>query len=102
MYGEDGWRGAHAALSILAFRPDWRALPSALLTVAKTPAQSFAVFTRSCVMAPQKEKIMNPTRIPGNEPDPGDMSTEPGIGAPNDDPDNHDLADDAENLGDFA
>jgi hypothetical protein len=49
-----------------------------------------------------KEKTMNPTRIPGNEPDPGDMSTEPGTGAQNDDRDNHDLPDEAENLGDFA
>ena len=45
---------------------------------------------------------MNPTRIPGNEPDPGDMSTEPGTAAPNDQPENHDLPDDAEKLGDFA
>lgn len=41
---------------------------------------------------------MNPT-LPGNEPDPGDMSTEPDAGgSPNSDlPD-----DDAEQLGDFA
>ncbi|QNA83510.1 hypothetical protein G4G27_05435 [Sphingomonas sp. So64.6b] len=45
---------------------------------------------------------MNATRIPGNEPDPGDMSTEPGTGAPNDQPEKHELPDDAENLGDFA
>ena len=45
---------------------------------------------------------MNPTRIPGNEPDPGDMSTEPGTAPPNDQPGNHDLPDDAEKLGDFA
>ena len=45
---------------------------------------------------------MNPTRIPGVEPDPGDTSTELGIGAPNDDLDNQDLPDDAENLGDFT
>lgn len=43
---------------------------------------------------------MNPTLSPGNEPDPGDMSTEPG-------PENHNLAEDlpeedAEALGDFA
>jgi hypothetical protein len=47
--------------------------------------------------------IMNPTRIPGNEPDPGDMSTEPGVPAPNGQPSEHDLPDDeAERLGDFA
>lgn len=45
---------------------------------------------------------MNPKRIPGNEPDPGDMLTEPGTGAQNDDSDNRDLPDDAENPGDFA
>ena len=49
-----------------------------------------------------KEKTMNSTRIPGNEPDPGDMSTEPGTAPPSDQPGNHDLPDDAEKLGDFA
>ena len=50
-----------------------------------------------------KEKIVNPTRIPGNEPDPGDMSTEPGTGVPNDQPSTPDLPDeDAEKLGNFA
>ena len=50
-----------------------------------------------------KEKIMSPTRIPGNEPDPGDMSTEPGYGTPSDNPAEHDLPDDdADKLGDFA
>jgi hypothetical protein len=64
---------------------------------------SLAVFARSCVLVSSpKEKTMNPTRIPGNEPDPGDMSTEPGIGAPNDQSEHHDLPDDAEKLGDFA
>ena len=48
------------------------------------------------------EDIMNPRRIPGNEPDRDEMSTEPGTGAPNDDADTRDLPDDAENLGDFA
>ena len=49
------------------------------------------------------DKTMNPTRIPGNEPDPGDMSTEPGIGMPNDNPAEHDLPDDeADKLGNFA
>lgn len=42
---------------------------------------------------------MSPTRIPGNEPDPGDMSTQP---APSDQPEPHDLPEDAEDLGDFA
>ena len=46
---------------------------------------------------------MNPTRIPGNEPDPGDMSTEPGTAAPSDETEKHDLPDaDAEKLGNFA
>jgi hypothetical protein len=46
---------------------------------------------------------MNPTRIPGNEPDAGDMSTEPGTRGPDDQPQRHDLPDDdAEKLGDFA
>lgn len=46
---------------------------------------------------------MRPTRIPGNEPDPGDMTTEPDTEAPVDPPENHDLPeDDAESLGDFA
>ncbi|WP_269083846.1 MULTISPECIES: hypothetical protein [unclassified Sphingomonas] len=44
---------------------------------------------------------MNPTRIPGNEPDPGDMSTDP-LAPPSDPPERHDLPDDAEDLGDFA
>lgn len=42
---------------------------------------------------------MDPTRVPGNEPDPGDMSTDPNTGPP----DEHGLPDDeAETLGDFA
>jgi hypothetical protein len=46
---------------------------------------------------------MNTPRIPGNEPDPGDMSTEPGTEPPNDRAKNHDLPDDeAEKLGNFA
>lgn len=46
---------------------------------------------------------MNPTRIPGNEPDPGDRSTEPGADAQNPQPETHDLPDDeAEKLGNFA
>lgn len=45
---------------------------------------------------------MNPTRVPGNEPDPGDMSTEPFRDTPADGPDNHDLPDEADTLGDFA
>lgn len=46
---------------------------------------------------------MNPTHIPGNEPDPGDMSKEPGTVAPADQTEQHDLPEDeAEKLGDFA
>ncbi len=46
---------------------------------------------------------MNTTRIPGNEPDPGDMSTEPGTEPPNDEAKKHDLPDDeADKLGNFA
>lgn len=49
-----------------------------------------------------KEKTMNPTHIPGNEPDPGDMSTEPDR-TPADLPHDHGLPDDeAEKLGNFA
>ena len=45
---------------------------------------------------------MNPTHIPGNEPDPGDMSTEPGTTTP-DVPTDHGLPDgEAEELGNFA
>lgn len=50
-----------------------------------------------------QETAMNPSRIPGNEPDPGDMSTERGPGAPSEKPIEHGLPDDdAEKLGDFA
>lgn len=46
---------------------------------------------------------MDPTRIPGNEPDHGDMSTEPGFETSNENPAEHDLLDDdADKLGDFA
>lgn len=46
---------------------------------------------------------MNPTRIPGNEPDAGDMSTEPTTPTPADQPSEHDLPDDqADKLGNFA
>jgi len=50
-----------------------------------------------------KEKVMSPTRIPGNEPDPGDMSTEPDFETTSDNPAKHDLPDDdADKLGGFA
>ena len=46
---------------------------------------------------------MNPLHIPGNEPDPGDVSTEPGVPKPSGQPSEHDLPDDeAEKLGNFA
>lgn len=46
---------------------------------------------------------MNPIRLPGNEPDPGDMSIDPTIPAPNDQPGEHDLPEnEADKLGDFA
>lgn len=46
---------------------------------------------------------MNPARRPGNEPDPGDMSTEPGLDTPDNQQPYHGLPDeDAEQLGDFA
>ena len=46
---------------------------------------------------------MSMTRVPGNEPDPSDMSTEPGLETPNDETKKHDLPDDeAEKLGNFA
>ena len=50
----------------------------------------------------EKERPMIPNRIPGNEPDADDMSTEPGVGLPGGAAD-HDLPEDeAENLGGFA
>ena len=50
-----------------------------------------------------KEKIMSPTRIPGNKPDFGDMSTDPGVETPSDHPAEHDLPDEeADKLGNFA
>jgi hypothetical protein len=50
-----------------------------------------------------EEKTMNATRIPGNEPDLGDMSTDVEDQARNDQPAKPDLPDDeAEDLGDFA
>lgn len=46
---------------------------------------------------------MNKPRIPGNEPDPDDMSPEPSIEAPDGEKKRHDLPDDeAEKLGNFA
>lgn len=46
---------------------------------------------------------MSPTRTAGNEPDPGDMSTEPGFGPPSDNSAEHDQPDDdVDKLGDFA
>jgi len=46
---------------------------------------------------------MTSTRIPGNEPDQGNMSTEPRQATETDMPENHDLPDtDAEQLGNFA
>jgi hypothetical protein len=46
---------------------------------------------------------MNMPRLPGNEPDPGDMSTDTATEAPNHDTKKHDLSDDeAEKLGNFA
>jgi hypothetical protein len=66
---------------------------------ADVPGGAFASCAFSCQC---KEKIMNMTR-PGNEPDAGDMATEPGPEAPNDEANTHDLPDDeAEKLGNFA
>jgi hypothetical protein len=46
---------------------------------------------------------MNMKSVPNDEPDPGDMSTEPDVEAPNDGRKTHDLPDDeAEKLGNFA
>jgi hypothetical protein len=50
----------------------------------------------------KKERPMPPNRIPGNEPDADDMSTEPGVASQGGAAD-HDLPEDeAENLGGFA
>lgn len=96
--------GLRGELSVRAFTPDLEGLTrescSRLPKSSSTFLRHFPVLVRSRVTA--KEKIMNPTRIPGNEPDPGDMSTEPETGTPNGNPNNHDLPDEAENLGDFA
>jgi len=103
---QDGCFGPHLAKCQSApSRLIWKAdLASSARGRRKAATPFFALFrviVRSCGTA--KEKTMNPTRIPGNEPDPGDMSTEPGTGAPNNQPENHDLPDeDAEKLGDFA
>ncbi|ONF96052.1 hypothetical protein [Sphingomonas jeddahensis] len=46
---------------------------------------------------------MGPSPVPGNQPDPDDMFTDPGVGGPGGLPDEHGLPeDDAEKLGDFA
>lgn len=46
---------------------------------------------------------MKPQHIPGNEPDPGDMSTEPATGMPDDPTLDHGLPDsEADKLGNFA
>jgi hypothetical protein len=46
---------------------------------------------------------MNMAHRPGNEPDPGDMSTDPGTGAPNEEPKRHELPDEeSEQPGNFA
>ena len=46
---------------------------------------------------------MDPPHIPGNEPDPGDMSLEPGTEIPDDQSLDHGLPDDeADKLGNFA
>lgn len=46
---------------------------------------------------------MNMPRLPGNEPDPGDVSTDAATEAPNHDRKKHDLPDDeADKLGSFA
>ena len=45
---------------------------------------------------------MNPNHIPGNEPDANDMSTEPGIGLPDETTDNGMPDEEADNLGGFA
>jgi hypothetical protein len=47
--------------------------------------------------------IMGPSPVPGNQPDPDDMSTDPGVRTPDGPPNEHGLPeDDAEKLGDFA
>lgn len=46
---------------------------------------------------------MRSTRVPGNEPDPGDMSVEQGIPTPQSEPGEHGLPDEeADKLGNFA
>ena len=45
---------------------------------------------------------MNAPRLPGNEPDSGDMFTDPITGAPADEPNNELPEDEADKLGNFA
>lgn len=46
---------------------------------------------------------MKPFHIPGNEPDPGDMSVEPSVPAPNGETEEHSLLEDeADAPGNFA
>ena len=55
-----------------------------------------------CIPQIEMERSMIPNRIPGNEPDADDMSTEPGVGLLGGATD-HDLPEDeAEDLGGFA
>ena len=73
------------------------ALISKIATVA-LPVSSARAFR-----AIEGEELMSPTTIPGNEPDDGDMSTEPGTDVPSGRPGKHDLPDDAAGkVGDFA
>lgn len=46
---------------------------------------------------------MNPTHMPGNEPDPDDMATRPDVGSPSDEPLHPVLPDEeADRLANFA
>jgi hypothetical protein len=70
-------------------------------SIAKIATAPPCFFARSFCLA--QEMTMNPTQIPGNEPDPADMSTDPAVPTPNGQPSEHDLPDDeADRLGNFA
>jgi hypothetical protein len=85
------------------FRDRLRSRSQPALNTANKAGPPAAFRTARAFPRPLKEKTMNTTRLPGNEPDPADMSIPPATEAPTDDPHKHDLPDDeAEKLGNFA
>ena len=64
------------------------------------PATVIDFLAARAFVSHEQEPSMIPSRIPGNEPDPGDMAVEPGIPVPPDEP-NEPSVPDAE-VGDVA